>query len=51
METERERAGQVEEESGQVEERENQDTGGDFPSGPVVRTPRSQCKGCRFNPW
>ena len=22
-----------------------------FPGGPVVRTPRFHCRGCRFNPW
>ena len=22
-----------------------------FPSGPVAKTPHSQCKGPRFNPW
>ena len=24
---------------------------GDFPSGPVAKTPRSQCGGSRFDPW
>ena len=24
---------------------------GDFPSGPVAKTPCSQCGGSRFNPW
>ena len=24
---------------------------GDFPGGPVVRTPRFHCRGLRFNPW
>ena len=24
---------------------------GDFPGGPVAKTPRSQCKGPRFDPW
>ena len=24
---------------------------GDFPGDPVVKTPRSQCKGHRFHPW
>ena len=23
----------------------------DFPGGPVVKTPHSQCRGLRFNPW
>ena len=23
----------------------------DFPGGPVAKTPRSQCRGPRFNPW
>ena len=23
----------------------------DFPSGPVVKTPQFQHKGCRFDPW
>ena len=23
----------------------------EFPGGPVVRTPRFHCRGCRFNPW
>ena len=23
----------------------------DFPGGPVVKTPRSQCRGHGFNPW
>ena len=24
---------------------------GDFPGGPVVKTPHSQCRGPRFDPW
>ena len=24
---------------------------GDFPSGPVVKTPSFHCRGCRFDPW
>ena len=24
---------------------------GDFPGGPVAKTPRSQCRGPRYNPW
>ena len=24
---------------------------GDFPGGPVAKTPGSQCRGPRFNPW
>ena len=29
-----------------------QNTGvGDFPGGPVVKTPCSQCRGSRFDPW
>ena len=24
---------------------------GDFPGGPVAKTPSSQCRGLRFNPW
>ena len=23
----------------------------DFPGGPMVKTPRFHCKGCRFDPW
>ena len=23
----------------------------DFPGGPMVKTPRSQCRGCGFNSW
>ena len=26
-------------------------TKGDFPGGPVVKTPCFQCRGCRFHPW
>ena len=25
--------------------------GRDFPGGPVVETPQSQCRGPRFHPW
>ena len=26
-------------------------TPGDFPDGPVVKTPRFQCRGSGFDPW
>ena len=29
----------------------NKEKDRDFPGGPVVETPRSQCRGARFSPW
>ena len=33
------------------QKQEEKDTLGDIPGGPVAKTPWSQCRGHRFDPW
>ena len=36
---------------GTMKKRGKSDAGRDFPGGPVAKTPCSQCRGPRFDPW